>query len=244
MILVLILGFFIYKKEKISLESLKELLNAEITKRINAPSRKELLFRSLMEEFKNDIQASLQCSHNSVLQKIETGQKGILLQKNADMKEIVSRISDLTCTVKELQSTLQNLQASIEYLGTSREDTNLSDKVVRADFQEQVYPYVLYAQMLDSDSPKGFLVSELKKVEKGCVFKLTIQSRDTGIFEFVDDETIHLEILSAFNPIVTETSDYENINSSQSRIIVMEPGVLRLENNVWEIMNKQKVKIE
>ena len=243
-VLVLILGYIFCMKDKNSLEPRKEQLKNEIIKRINAPSRKELLFRSLMEELKNDIQSSLQCAQSSMFQRIETGEREILSQSNAGMKEIESRISKLSYDVKDMQSALQNLQTCVEHLETIMAKSNQSGDAVRSESQGQGYPYVLYAHMMDSDSPKGFLVSELRKLEKGCVFKLTIQNRDSGIFEFVDDETIHLEILSAFNPVVTETSEYAGSTSSLSRIVVLEPGMLRLNNDVWEIIKKQKVELE
>lgn len=64
-----------------------------------------------------------------------------------------------------------------------------------------------------------------------------------GTYETVDDQEIQQEMLSAFNPLISDSSDYAFVPQYPTGFNVVSPGTIVKENNVFQIVNKQRIEI-
>lgn len=168
--------------------------------------------------------------------------KSFIIQENQTRDR---DFSNLQQQVFAVQQQLLRLEHSIDEVMTKvteeREDSVLQEETSCSKIQ----PYqerVFYARMADCAEPLGFKVANLKNQEEGCAFKITMINDSDGKYEFVADNSIHQELLSAFNPLVSETSTYEAIPTNPTGIVVIESGVVCKENEVLKITTKQQVK--
>lgn len=154
-------------------------------------------------------------------------------------KQLNENVLELIEQVGLLQETIDSMKEKMKALERTCTDPK-STKVVSSQPQIQL----LYSKMVDSHSPLGFKINNLKNEETGCVFKITLVNDQEGQYETVADSSVQQELLSAFNPLITDSSIYEMVSPNASKITVLRKGLLRKEQDVLKIIEKQKVKIE
>lgn len=205
------------------------------------PSKQEILLRSISDELKAEIQQSANDSINTFEGDINKLSSQILEYNET----ILSKIEGVHKSVLVLSDTVSLLVKQIEQLklNWSKGDMPSSNEVAMAEKQKR-YPQYRYSLMVDSHKPLGFRQDNIKTEEKSCAFQLILADDTHGTYQFVDDADIQIEILSAFNPLVTDSSEYENANGKFSKIKVVSPGVINFESGIWCIIKKQKVEFE
>lgn len=202
------------------------------------PSKQEQM-RSTFDELKKDLSQSHKQENHLQIQEIKLLLDTIESKHNDDTKLIMSCISELKDI---LNSLLRNQNKQTTELTSLLQMNNLptyNHNSVRYEKNYSRYPLQMYSEMIDSPSPLGFYNDRLKESNVGCAFKILLNDEKSGTFQFVDDEKIQMEILSAFNPIVTDTSEYDNVPTSPTKIVIVEPGLLYLDNGIWLIKKKQ-----
>lgn len=182
-------------------------------------------------------------------------------------KEVLSAVSDLKTFVNQqvqiserdmanMQQTVFSLNQGVENLlkrlDAIQESIDLFEEHLAelSSTGSQVQPVltkpeitIYYAKMVDSMTPLGFKIDNLKSTEDGCAFKITIKDDLEGNYEFVDDREIQQEMLAAFNPLISDSSIYDFVPQNPTDISVVLPGTVVKENHVLRIVNKQKIKI-
>lgn len=194
--------------------------------------------QSLFEKQKRDLSLVI---HREISEATEII-KSFVIQENQTRDR---DFSNLQQQVFAVQQQLLRLEHSIDEVMTKvteeRENSILQEEASRSKVQPN-QERVFYARMADCAEPLGFKVANLKDQEDGCAFKITMINDSDGKYEFVTDKSIHQELLSAFNPLISETSIYEAIPTNPSGIVVIEPGVVCRENEVFKIIKQQQVK--
>lgn len=159
-----------------------------------------------------------------------------------DMANMQQMVFSLNQGVENLLKRLTALQESIDQLKKLQVELSLTESQrlpVSASHEITIY----YAKMVDSLSPLGFKIDNLKSTEEGCAFKITLKDDLEGRYEIVDDKEIQQEILAAFNPLVADSSIYDFVPQNPTGISVILPGTVVKDNHVLRIVNKQKIKI-
>lgn len=105
-------------------------------------------------------------------------------------------------------------------------------------FQQRVY----YTRLVDSLNPLGFFVENLQEKPEGCCFLINIISSDRANYACVNDKYIQQEMVAAFNPVLTNSSEYEIVPQKIDSIEVVNKGELVLSGNIWKIIRKQTIK--
>lgn len=164
-------------------------------------------------------------------------------EHNDDVKEIKSNISELRIVLNNILNNQKMLLSEIDSLLQKECNTIAhNNSKMRTEINNSIFPIRMYSEMIDSTVPLGFSNDKLKSTSIGCAFIIQLIDEKNGTFQFVDDPNIQMEILSAFNPIVTDSSEYGSVPASPAKIIIVEPGMLYLENNIWLIKKKQIIK--
>lgn len=204
------------------------------------PSKQEQL-RSNFDDLKSDLSQTFQQENQLLFQKIKLQLDTNESKYDDDARRIMFSISELKDIINSVIINQNKLSANIDSILQRDKVAHNQDDVVYENNQS-IYPLQLYSEMMDSTDPLGFYNDRLKEYSKGCAFKIHLNDEKSGTFQFVDDEKIQMEILSAFNPIVTDSSEYDAVPASPSKIVIVEPGMLYLENGIWLIKKKQIVK--
>ena len=160
-------------------------------------------------------------------------QNQIVERDRANMQQNIyaacSRLEALDKKVDALQKSIDRL---IE-VQMSKYDMKESSAVLPK--QESV---VFYSKMVDSANPVGFKLSNLKKNDEGCAFKIVLND-ENGYYECVDDAEIQHELLAAFNPLISDSSVYTDIPQNATQINVVKKGTVKKEKDVLRIIDKQ-----
>lgn len=163
------------------------------------------------------------------------------LQANErDMANMQQIVFSLNQGMENLLRRLDAIQESVNLLKECQADLSLSESQVQ---YEPIKPEICYAKMVDSMSPLGFKVANLRSTEEGCAFKITLTDNLEGYYEIVDDKKIQHEILAAFNPLISDSSIYDFVPQNPMGISVVLPGTVVKEGHVLRIVNKQQIKI-
>ena len=101
---------------------------------------------------------------------------------------------------------------------------------------------VYYAKMVDSMNPLGFVVENLKTTDEGCAFKITLTDGKEGHYAIIDDPDIQQEMLAAFNPLISDSSSFDEVPQNPTKIEIVSEGSLAKEDHLLRITNKQKIK--
>lgn len=163
---------------------------------------------------------------------------------------IENRVSILLQEVQRLRSSLlmikqglDSCQDIIEKLNSRLLVEQKKEDKLDLGIEMPIYPITYYAQAVDSTHPLGFKIDSLTKVEDKSVFIITVKSELTASYCLIPDLQVQEAIISMFDPIITESSEYDNIPRNITQIITLQEGELILDSNVWKIVNKQKIKI-
>ncbi len=202
-------------------------------------SKHEILLRSVADELKQEMQQTAL----EAMQKLEKSINQLSSQQLESREKVLSDINDVHQSVLVLSQTVTQLVKQVELLNQNMQKEETSPPV-ESSIVEAEYPQKRYAGIIDSDSPLGFRNDNIKTEMTSCVFQLTLSDAANGTYQFVDDADIQKQILSAFDPVVTASSDYDNAYGAISKIKVVSPGVIKLENGIWRIITKQKVEFE
>lgn len=157
-----------------------------------------------------------------------------------DMGNMLQLIYSLNQTVADLSKKIDAMQKDIAQLKERQRDWSPAESIVHT---LPSIPRTYYAKMVDSTNPLGFRIESLKSTADGCAFKITITDDRGGTFETVDDREIQQEMLSAFNPLISDSSDYAFVPQYPTGFNVVSPGTIVKENNVFQIVNKQRIEI-
>lgn len=210
------------------LDRIKQFINESI----------QSLFERQKEEFSLTIKKENNAAVSSLMKfindKVDTSErdKANMMQMIYSLNENVGIISNRLDVIQKNIDELKKHQA--ELLST---ECHLQP----APPKQEATTY--YSKMVDSPTPLGFKIDNLKKDEEGCAFKITIKNDTEGEYEFVCDKDIQQEILAAFNPLISSSSIYDNVPQNPTNISVVQPGTVVKENNVLKIVNKQKIEI-
>lgn len=157
-----------------------------------------------------------------------------------DLNKVISQLNgnviELIDQVGLLQDAVDALRDKIQVLETRKKEAS----------PDPLKPTVrvLYSKMVDSMDPLGFRISNLKDSPEGCAFRITLRDEQEGFYENVEDGEIQKEMLSVFEPIITNSSVFELIPQDVTRIVVVNQGKLVKEDNILRITEKQKIKFE
>lgn len=159
-----------------------------------------------------------------------------------NMANMQQTVFSLNKNIENLLRRLDAIQESIDQLKKTQANLSLSESHVQLTPHKPVKT-IYYAKMVDSMSPLGFKIYNLKSTEDGCAFKIILTDDLEGSYEFIDDREIQQEILVAFNPLISDSSVYDLVPQNPTGISVVQPGTVVKENHVLRIVNKQKIEI-
>lgn len=216
---------------------IKELLR-RTTDRSNKISKQEILMRQISDELKDNIQDIIKAETHVLKQQL-----CLVIDKHFFyLKDELDRLKHdnlkLTKSFISLEQEVFELRKQLECHNATLPSGN--SYVVNDEIKE-LYPICCFSEMIDCYSPLGFKAENIRRKELNCVFKIEIQSASKGTYQFVEDTAIQDEILSAFNPIITESAEYDSLPTTPSKIIIVSPGEICLKDGVWQITKKQKI---
>jgi hypothetical protein len=160
-------------------------------------------------------------------------QSQIVERDRANMLQNIFAVNQSLEALIRKVDTLQNSIDSLMVAQTAKNNKNESSAAVSKP--ENV---VYYSKMVDSANPVGFKLSNLKKNNEGCAFKIVLND-ENGYYECVDDAEIQHELLAAFNPLISDSSVYTDIPQNATQINVVKKGTVIKEKDVLRIIDKQ-----
>ncbi len=163
----------------------------------------------------------------------------LIVQHTKDMQQIITKLDMLQTAIHKLEVRITKIE-KLPITVQSDVKKEIPLEVRKVEFK----PMIKFAVAPDCYDPVSFRDETLHEEQHGTFFKLTIKSETTAIYELVDDSEIHLEALAAFDPIITSTSVYANMPYAPQKIVVTKPGMLMLNNGMWQILEKQQITIE
>lgn len=161
-------------------------------------------------------------------------------QQVSTSNNLGQKIIDLNDAVSVLQQQCQTIQQEITQLHSSLPQ-NKPTIVEETSF---AYPAVYYAQTVDSQNPVGFTKEALSKNKDKCFFIIIQTSETEATYSLIAEKEIQDAVVSMFNPLITASSEYDSIPPQLTCVYTSQVGELELNNGIWKIINKQKVKIE
>lgn len=198
--------------------------------------------QSLFVRQKEDLSLIIHKEVYSVVSDLKTFASYQIQISERNMVNMQQTVLSLNKDVNDLLRRLEFIQESIDQLKEHHLEEPLSESHVQpAPPKSEITIY--YAKMVDSNSPLGFKIENLKSIEDGCAFKITLTDNLEGNYEFVDDREIQQEMLAAFNPLISDSSTYDFVPQNPTKISGVLPGKVVKENNILRIVNKQKIKI-
>lgn len=108
--------------------------------------------------------------------------------------------------------------------------------------QQEQFPIIKYARMVDSDSPSGFQTASLSNISNGACYQICINSENQATYRLITNLDIQKEIIAMFNPIITSGCEYEEEPMAINEIIPVKDGILELHSGIWNIIEKAKIR--
>lgn len=105
------------------------------------------------------------------------------------------------------------------------------------------YPMIKYGRLVDNNSPKGFIDSNLSINPVGCCFVVEIVSEMFARYRLVDETDMKKEALQMFDPVISTGCQYDAVPTIINDAVNIEDGLLRLRDGIWVIESKNKVKL-
>lgn len=222
-------------------QNLQKLID-EIVGTDGKPSKQEILLRTYSDYIIDCINSNTVNLVRTTMGQIDSKLFASTSSLNENIHDLKTQISGVKEQLAQISEILEELNKGIKSLyDTSNisitENSSNSDSKVK-------FPVILFANIVDSDNPNGFIKDNLSTDSSNCLFELCIKDDFHGSYQFVHDTSIHQEALSAFDPIITSSSQYAMSPTVATKIIVIEPGTVELCGNIWKITNKQKIKFE
>lgn len=198
--------------------------------------------QSLFERQKEDLTHVFKKEILSALSDMKKFSSEQIQTKERDMANLLQTVHSLSQGEEKILNRLDSIKKTLDELKVQRMEKSSSENQIQSVPSKHVIT-VFFAKMVDSKSPLGFKIDNLKTKEDGCAFKITLVDDLEGNYEIVDDKEIHQEMLAAFNPLISDSSDCDIVPQNPTDVSVVIPGVVVKENNVLRIVNKQKIKI-
>ncbi|MBR1786971.1 MAG: trypsin-like peptidase domain-containing protein [Paludibacteraceae bacterium] len=145
----------------------------------------------------------------TILREIKIKQDLLLTKQDLEQNN-----SEITAVIKENATSLQNqiivLSRTIQELQESKNNSveNEMSKTVTEQKPIAEYPYVRYAQAVDSLQPLGFTNARLTKVRDKSIFLIVVKSETEAIYSLIPDNTMLVAVASMFDPVITNSSEY------------------------------------
>lgn len=206
------------------------------------PSKQEILLRTHSD-------CIIDCVNSNTENLIRTTMSQIISKLFATTSSLNENIHDLKTQISGVKEQLAQISEMVEEMDkglkslNETSNTNIKDRSSNPD-KNVNFPVILFANIVDSDTPIGFIKDNLSTESSNCLFELCIRDNFHGTYQFVNDISIHQEALSAFDPIITSSSQYATSPTVATKIIIQEPGTVELYGNIWKIISKQKIKFE
>ncbi len=214
--------------------------------RLNVKSK----MKKVVDDSLNPLREEIHHATETIIGNAELNKKSmetILRQMSSDTQEHVDKLGTQARQLNE------NVVELIDQVGLLQEAVEAINKIVgsfevkeNGIAKSHAKPYVktIYSEMVDSLNPLGFRLANLKENETGCAFRITLVNGQDGQYETVENNEIQQELLSAFNPLITDSSVYDVVPPNATKIVVIKKGTLRKENDILKITEKQTIKFE
>ena len=75
------------------------------------------------------------------------------------------------------------------------------------------------------------------------MFEIIATNPTDATYHLISDDALLDSMVNMFNPIITDSSEYDSIPVQVNRIDTICDGILQLSNGVWQIIKKQTIKI-
>lgn len=179
------------------------------------------------------------------ISELEKMQKDTLNKLN-NLEQLANNIASRNDSVQSLLQQVTNQKQSVENRPFSLEQNrqnNVLSEIVVEDTDSPQYPITCYAQSVDSHNPLGFIDRNLTKNRDKSMFEIIVTSHTDATYHLISDDALLDSMVNMFNPIITDSSEYDSIPVQVNRIDTICDGILQLSNGVWQIIKKQTIKI-
>lgn len=179
------------------------------------------------------------------ISELEKMQKDTLNKLN-NLEQLANNIASRNDSVQSLLQQVTNQKQSVENRPFSLEQNrqnNVISEIVVEDTDSPQYPITCYAQSVDSHNPLGFIEKNLTKEKDKSMFEIIATNPTDATYHLISDDALLDSMVNMFNPIITDSSEYDSIPVQVNRIDTICDGILQLSNGVWQIIKKQTIKI-
>lgn len=179
------------------------------------------------------------------ISELEKMQKDTLNKLN-NLEQLANNIASRNDSVQSLLQQVTNQKQSVENRPFSLEQNrqnNVLSEIVVEDTESPQYPITCYAQSVDSRNPLGFIEKNLTKEKDKSMFEIIATNPTDATYHLISDDALLDSMVNMFNPIITDSSEYDSIPVQVNRIDTICDGILQLSNGVWQIIKKQTIKI-
>lgn len=187
-------------------------------------SRNEIL--ELLSEYKNSIEIYTKNSHDALY--------GIIK-------------SEFDALNKEIQEQSKKIESIERKINTSNHNQcNVSEKQNIETLTKKindVFPVTKFGKLVDCYSPLGFVDANLLDKPEGCCFSIFIISNGIARYRLVENSEMKQEALQMFNPVISTGCEFDNRPTIIQDAINVEDGSLKLNNGIWTIISKNKIKL-
>lgn len=198
--------------------------------------------QSLFVQQKEDLSLIIHKDLLSAVSDMKTFASQQMQINERDMANMQQMVFSLNQGVENMLRRLDAIQETLDKLNEHETELIPSDSQVQLE-PPKLVKSIYYAKMVDSVSPLGFKIDNLKRTEEGCAFKITLTDDLEGNYEIVDDREVQQEMLAAFKPLISDSSIYDFVPQNPTGVSVVLPGTVVKENHILRIINKQKIEI-
>lgn len=198
--------------------------------------------QSLFVKQKEDFSLIIHKEMHSAVSELKTYVSQHVQANERDMANMQQMVFSLKQEIANVVIGIDALQESLNQLEKHQAKISLHENDA-APMPSQTENRIYYAKMVDSMTPLGFKIDNLKNTEDGCAFKITIKNDLEGYYQIIDDQGIQQEVMSAFNPLISDSSIYGSIPQTPTQITIVQPGTVVKENQIFRIVNKQIIEI-
>ena len=168
------------------------------------------------------------------------------LNKLNNLDQLAINIASLNDSMQSLLQQVTNMKQSVENRPSSLEQNrqnNIISEIVLEDTDSPQYPITYYAQSVDSHNPLGFIEKNLTKEKDKSMFEIIATNPTDATYHLISDDALQDSMVNMFNPIITDSSEYDSIPLKINKIETIYDGILQLSNGIWQIVKKQKITI-
>ncbi|MCQ4913481.1 hypothetical protein NE451_03120 [Bacteroides nordii] len=153
-------------------------------------------------------------------------------------------ISEINVRLKEMESQLYHIKEMQNLQIASSSNLISTEQIPMQKSQISFSKRIMYAMLVRTEIPYGFEMSTLSDVDSGHFFEIEQITETEALYHLKKDEKVYKYALLSFNKSLNENiCDFENKQLSEEQTIeITKDGRLSLENDVWRIVEKMKVK--